>query len=313
MLLSLGSLGLGVVLLYLGAEGLVRGSASIASRLGLSPLVIGLTVVAFGTSMPELVVSVDAALSGSASLAVGNVLGSNIGNVGLILGISALIFPLTVHARVVRVDLPIMVAVSALLPLLLRDGVVGRVEGAVLTTGLVLYIAFSLSAARHEPGQVQAEFAAGTPGASRSPAIDALLLVAGLAMLVFGARALVSGAVYLAEAAGMSEAAIGLTVVAIGTSLPELATSVVAALKGEGDIAVGNVVGSNLFNLLGIVGVASMVHPLSATGIGVLDFAVMLGSAALLLPLMRTGLRVTRWEGALLVGGYSAYLLHLLR
>lgn len=304
----------GVILLYGGAEGLVRGSSSLALRLGLSPLVVGLTVVAFGTSMPELVVSVEAALAGQGSIAVGNVVGSNVGNIGLILALSALIAPIAVQARIIRLDLPLLVGVSALLAALLLDGRLSRGEGALLAAGLLAYTGFTLRAARREGAAVQGEFAEGVGGApSRSAGVDAALVLGGLGLLVLGARLLVRGAVTIAEGAGMSEAAIGLTIVAIGTSLPELATSVVAALRGEGDIAVGNVVGSNLFNVLGILGVASLVRPLSASGIGAVDLAVMLGYAVVLAPMMWTGRRVSRGEGALLLAGYAAYLVHLLR
>jgi cation:H+ antiporter len=303
----------GAALLYGGAEGLVRGASSLALRLGMTPLVIGLTVVAFGTSTPELVVSVEAALAGKGSLAVGNVVGSNIGNVGLILGLSALIAPLAVQARIIRLDLPLLVLVSAGVAVLLLDGEMGRGEGALLFAGLIAYVGFTLRASRRESAAVAQEFAEGVPRPTGSAALDAVLVLGGLALLAVGARLLVSGATTIAQAAGVEEAVIGLTVVAIGTSLPELATSVVAALKGEGDIAVGNVVGSNLFNILGILGIAALVRPLSAGGIDAVDLWVMLGAAVLLLPMMWTGRRVSRLEGGVLVAGYVAYVAYLLR
>lgn len=302
---------LGAALLFAGAEGLVRGASSLARRFGLSPLVIGLTVLAFGTSMPELVVSVSAALEGASAIAVGNVVGSNIGNIALILGITALIRPPSVQAQVVKVDVPVMIGVSLLVVVLLNDGILGRLEGAVLVAGLLGYIGFQLVAARKEPGAVQDEFDEGVPPVSGSPLVDVLLVLGGLGLLVLGARWLVRGAVTLAESFGVPDAVIGLTVVAIGTSLPELATSVVAALRGEGDLAVGNVVGSNIFNLLGILGIAAVVHPLSSAGIGPVDLGVMLGLTVLLLPLMRWGLRVNRWEGGALVAVYCAYMVYL--
>jgi cation:H+ antiporter len=301
----------GVLLLFAGAEGLVRGSASLALRLGMPPLVVGLTVVAFGTSMPELVVSVQAALAGQGGLALGNVVGSNIGNIGLILGISALVAPLAVQARIIRLDLPLLVLVSAALVALLLDGRLGRVEGAFLFAGAVLYTGFTLHAARREGAAVRKEYAEGIGATSGSALLDSGLVLGGLLLLVGGARLLVSGAVSLAEAAGLPDAVIGLTIVAIGTSLPELATSVVAAFRGEGDIAVGNVVGSNLFNVLGILGVTALVHPVSGT-IGVFDLAVMGGAAVVLLPMMWTGRRVSRGEGAVLLAGYVAYIVLLL-
>lgn len=302
---------LGAALLFAGAEGLVRGASSLARRFGLSPLVIGLTVLAFGTSMPELVVSVSAALEGASAIAVGNVVGSNIGNIALILGITALISPPRVQAQVVKVDIPVMIGVSVLVVVLLNDGMLGRLEGAVLALGLLGYVAFQLLAARKESGAIQDEFDEGVPPVTGSPLVDVLLVLGGLGLLVLGARWLVSGAVTLAESFGVPDAVIGLTVVAIGTSLPELATSVVAALRGEGDLAVGNVVGSNIFNLLGILGIAAVVHPLSSAGISLVDLGVMLGLTVLLLPLMRWGLRVNRWEGGALVAVYAAYMVYL--
>lgn len=311
MLPSLLLILLGVVLLYAGAEGLVRGSASIARRLGLAPLVIGLTVVAFGTSMPELVVSIGAALSGSGPIAVGNVVGSNISNIALILGFSALIQPPRVQAQVIRVDVPILVLVSLLLVFFLQNEQLARLEGAVLLGGLLLYTAFTLRAARKESGPVREEFAEGLPETSASLGRDIGFIVGGLLLLVLGARALVSGAVTIAEGLGVSQAVIGLTIVAVGTSLPELATSVLAAHKGEGDIAVGNVVGSNIFNILGILGVSSLVRPLEQSGMTLIDLGVMLGLALVLLPLMRTGFRISRWEGGALFLGYVVYVAYL--
>jgi cation:H+ antiporter len=302
----------GAVLLYGGAEGLVRGSASLAARMGLTPLVIGLTVVAFGTSMPEMVVSVGATLAGNGAIAAGNVVGSNIGNIALILGLSSLVSPPVVNARVVRVDLPILVALSVVLVWMLSDGQVGRAEAAILVTALIGYLTFSLRAARAEPPEIQAEFAEGMPQGPRSALLDVVLVVAGLGVLVVGARLLVVGAVAIAQGFGVSDAVIGLTVVAIGTSLPELATSLIAAARGEGDIAVGNVVGSNIFNILGIVGVAAMVRPLQGVGMSAVDLGLMVGLTAILLPMMRSGFRVARWEGGALVAGYVGYIVYLI-
>jgi len=302
---------LGVALLYAGAEALVRGGVTLAARLGMTPLVIGLTVVAFGTSMPEMVVSVGAAAAGSGPIAVGNVVGSNIANIALILGISALIRPIRVQAQVIRFDAPILVLASVLLVLLLRDDRLGRVEGGALLLGLVAYVVVSVRAARQEAAAVKAEFAEGMPHPGRSLGFGAGAAALGLLMLVLGARWFVAGAVALARAAGISEAVVGLTIVAVGTSLPELATSTVAAAKGEGDIAVGNVIGSNIFNILGILGTAALVRPIAPTGMTVADLGSMLGLAILLLPVVWSGLQVSRGEGALLLGlyaGYTAYL-----
>jgi len=311
MLWTVASLFFGVVLLYGGAEGLVRGSASLARRLGLTPLVIGLTVVAFGTSTPELVVSLEAGLAGKGALAVGNAVGSNIANIGLILGVSALIRPVAVHAQVLRLDVPILLVVSLVLIGFLLDDRLGRVEGAVLLAGLLAYTAFSLIKARRESAEVAAEFGEGVPPASRSALLDAVLILGGLALLVVGARLLVSGAVDVARALGISEAVIGLTIVAVGTSLPELATSLVAALKEEGDIALGNVVGSNLFNILGILGTAALVAPLQPAGMSPVDLGVMFACALVLLPMMLTGRRISRGEGGLLLASYALYMLYL--
>ncbi|MEX2569976.1 MAG: calcium/sodium antiporter [Gemmatimonadota bacterium] len=304
---SLMLVAIGIVLLYFGAEGLVRGSAAVAERLGLAPIVIGLTVVAFGTSMPEMVVSVSAALDERAPIAIGNVVGSNIANIALILGVCALIRPLTVNARIVRLDLPIMIVLSLALVLAVADDRVGRIEGAILVATLAVYTIVSLRLAEREPADVQQEFASGTPKGPRKIWLDFLLIAGGLGFLVLGARALVTGGTTLASSFGISDAVIGLTVVAVGTSLPELATSVLAASRGEGDIAVGNVVGSNIFNILGIVGTASLVRPLLGTAMTPLDLGVMFGAAVVLLPLARSGFRLTRPEGGLLLTGYVIY------
>jgi cation:H+ antiporter len=307
MLLDLLLVTTGIALLYFGAEGLVRGSVSLARHWKLTPLVIGLTVVAFGTSMPELVVSVDAALSGSAAIAVGNVVGSNIANIALILGLSALLCPLAVNARIVRIDVPLMVLITLLVIVMLMDRSVGRLEGGLLAVGLLTYTAMSLRAARRHIGLTPAE---PLPG-SLPTAQSLLFAAAGLVLLGIGARLLVSGAVSLAADRGISEAVIGLTVVAIGTSLPELATSILAALRRQGDIAVGNIVGSNIFNLLGILGTAALVRPLDEIAMTAIDLGVLIALAVLLLPVARSGWRVSRAEGGLLFACYAGYMLHL--
>jgi cation:H+ antiporter len=303
----------GLLALYAGAEGLVRGGSSLALRLGLTPLVVGLTVVAMGTSMPELVVSAGAALAGTGGIAAGNVVGSNIGNIGLILGVAALIHPLAVRAQVIRREVPILLLASAVLGLVLLDDRVGRVEGALLCLGIVAYVTLSLRLARRETAaEARREFADGVPAVRGSLRRDLLLLGGGLGVLVIGARLLVDGAVNVAETLGMSQAVIGLTVVSIGTSLPELATSAVAAARGEGDLAVGNVMGSNIFNILAILGAASLARPLDPTGIAVVDLGVMLGFSVALLPIMRSGFRIGRLEGGALILAYVGYLVYLL-
>ena len=305
---------LGLVLLYFGAEGLVRGSSSLALRLGLSPLVVGLTVVAFGTSSPELMVSLRAALAGQSDISVGNVVGSNICNVGLILGLCALITPIATNSQIVRIDIPVMLGITALALALMADGDLGHTEGIIFCAILVAYIIFSIRLARRQPADtLGAEFGEEVKISKRGLAIDILMVVGGLALLVFGARFLVDGAIIIARTCGWSEALIGLTIVAIGTSLPELATSLLAAVKKESDIAVGNIVGSNIFNLVGILGITAIVHPLQAAGISAVDLAVMAGFSLLLWPMAHYQQRITRPEGAMLLLGYLAYVFWLVR
>lgn len=305
---------IGLVLLYFGAEGLVRGSSSLALRLGLSPLVVGLTVVAFGTSSPELMVSLRAGLEGQSDISIGNVVGSNICNIGLILGLCALIAPIATNSQIVRIDIPIMLGVTLLALLVLSDGALGRAEGAVLFASLLAYVALSVRLARRRPADaLGAELAEEVKISKRGLAVDILMVLGGLLLLVLGARFLVDGAVIVARTLGWSEALIGLTIVAIGTSLPELATSLLAAVKRESDIAVGNIVGSNIFNLLGILGITAMVHPLQSGGVGMADFAVMFAFSLVLWPMAFHQQRITRPEGAFLLAGYAGYLVWLLR
>lgn len=312
---------LGLVLLVVGADLLVKGASRIAARLGISSLVIGLTVVAFGTSAPELAVSVTGALNGQADLALGNVVGSNIFNVLFILGVAALVAPLIVQRQLVRLDVPIMIGVSALCWLLAWDGVIGRVDGVLLTIGIVVYTTLLIRMARR---QGVAAAAATTVDVETPPApaglqdnllVQLLMIGGGLTMLVFGSRWLVDGAVAVAQSLGVSELVISLTIVAAGTSLPELATSVLAAFRGERDIAVGNVVGSNIFNILCVLGLASAIAP---GGVAVapaalsFDIPVMTAVALACLPLFITGGVVSRWEGAVFVLYYVAYTVYLI-
>jgi cation:H+ antiporter len=301
-----------LVLLYFGAEGLVRGSASLALRFGLTPLVVGLTVVAMGTSMPEVMVSVKATLAGRGDLAVGNVVGSNLFNIGVILGLTALLSPMKVQFQLIKIDLPIMVAVSLAMVAILWDGSVGRVEGAALFGGLIIYIVGNIWLARRTATkEVENEFAEGVPARSGSVFLDGLFILGGLGILVIGARLLTDNSVALARSFGVTEAVIGLTIVAAGTSVPELAASIVAAMKKEPDIALGNVIGSNIFNILGILGIASMVAPLTAPDISRFDLWTMVAIAAALIPILWTGLRVTRTEGAMLFAAYCGYVYFL--
>ena len=312
----------GLALLVLGGEVLVRGAGGLARAAGMSPLVVGLTVVSFATSAPELAVTVDAALSGSPGLAVGNVVGSNVVNVLLVLGISGLILPLAVRSALVRRDVPVMIAASVLLLLLALDGAVTRTDGLVLLAVLLAYVGWTVlgsrrpGAATQDPtGQDPAQDAGEAPRTRRRLVLDLLSVAGGVAMLVLGARWLVSGATDVASALGMSDLVIGLTVVAVGTSLPELATSVIAAVRGSVEMAVGNVVGSNIFNIGAVMGVAAVVSPGGVPvdpGAVRFDLPVMTAVALALLPVAFTGFRVARWEAALFVVYYAAYAAYLL-
>jgi cation:H+ antiporter len=298
-----------LALLYLGAEGLVRGSASLALRLGLTPLVVGLTVVAMGTSMPEVMVSVKAALDGQGNLAVGNVLGSNIFNIGVILGCTAMVMPMKVQFQLIKIDTPVMLAVCLLVPVLLLDGVVSRIEGIFLLLGLGIYLVANVWLARKTASkEVEAEFQESMPSRTGSVFLDLVFIIAGLGVLVVGARFLTENSIAIARAYGISEAVIGLTIVAAGTSVPELAASIVAALKKEPDIALGNVVGSNIFNILAVLGAGACAAPMTAMDISSLDMWMMVGMSALLLPILWTGFKVTRFEGAILCAAYGGYV-----
>jgi cation:H+ antiporter len=301
----------GLVLLYAGAELLVRGSANLALRMGVPSMVVGLTVVAYGTSAPELVVSTRAALDGLGDIAIGNIVGSNVFNIAAVLGLSGLVRPLRVKVQIVGLDTPIMIAVSFLLLALLHDRTLGRLEGVVLFAGAVCYTVLTVVVGRRAPSSVSHP-PQQTP--SRSPGLlilDVVFIVSGLVMLVFGSRFLVTGATDMARTLGISEAVIGLTIVAAGTSLPELATSIVAAAKKEVDIAVGNVVGSNIFNILAILGISSVLTPLHSPGIGATDLWFMVGTAVILLPFMWSGFVLNRIESLILLGIFGAYLYSL--
>lgn len=309
LLTNLLLLALGVGALYFGAEWLVRGASRLASALGVSPIVVGLTVVSLGTSAPELVVSLLAALDGNPDLAMGNVLGSNLANIGLILGLTALINPLEVAGRVVIREIPIMLLVTLLLFPLAWDGALDRADGAILSILLVLYLLFINKAAGTEVPEVREDFAelaqeAGRPDRRRW-LVDLALITAGISGLVLGGTAIVQGAEYLARAAGIPDMVVGLTVVALGTSLPELATSVVAAVRREADIAVGNIIGSNIFNIGAILGITSLVQPIRVAD-GVLGkelLAVLLLSLAVW-PISGMAHRIRRLEGGLLLAAY---------
>lgn len=299
----------GLVLLYYGADYLVKGGANIALKLKVSPLVIGLTLVAYGTSAPELVVSVDAALKGFGDVSMGNIVGSNICNIALILGLSAVISPLRVNPKLLKFDIWIMI-ISALILLVfyaISDGV-NRWEAALLLLGSISYTVWSFYASRKEEKNEQQELS----GANCGIWLSVFMVAGGLAALIGGAKLFVNSAVALAEWCGVAEAVIGLTVVAVGTSLPELATSVVAAIKKEQDIAIGNVIGSNIFNILAILGVAPLISPIKTQGISNVDMILMLGVSILLYPLLKSGLKISRKEGILLLLIYIAYTVYLI-
>jgi cation:H+ antiporter len=299
----------GAALLAAGAELLVRGAARMAAAAGVSPLVIGLTVVAFGTSAPELAVSLGATVGGRPGVAFGNVVGSNIFNVLFILGASALFAPLVVQRQIVRLELPIMLAVSLLLLLLTFDGFLGRTEGALLFAGLATYMVYLARSG------ASAHVVAGDVAVRSGRAMSVLLVAVGLVLLVTGSRFFVNGAVSMATALGVSEVVIGLTIIAAGTSLPELATSVLASIRGERDIAVGNVVGSNIFNILGILGLCGLLAPAALPvdrSMIAFDLPVMIAAAFIALPIMFTGFRISRAEGTLLLLYYAVYTAFLI-
>jgi cation:H+ antiporter len=305
----------GLALLIGGAELLVRGASGLAARVGISPLVIGLTVVAFGTSSPELAVSIGSAWSGDADIALGNVVGSNIFNILFILGLAALIAPLVVAQQLIRLDVPLMIGVTVLLLLLALDGTIGRLDGALLAGTVLAYTTFLVRQSRKETSAaVLAEYDDVAPPAMAWP-LQVGSVVAGLGLLVLGSRWLVDGAVQLARTLGVSDVIVGLTIVAAGTSLPEVATSVLAGLRGERDIAVGNVVGSSIFNILAVLGLSSLVSPdglAVAPSMTTFDIPVAIAVALACLPIFFTRHLIARWEGALFLAYYAAYTLYLI-
>jgi cation:H+ antiporter len=310
---------LGLGALIVGAEALVRGASKIALSLGISPLVVGLTIVAMGTSSPEIAVSVGAVLNGSTDIAVGNVVGSNIFNVLLILGISALITPLVVHSQIIRQEVPIMIGASLILAVMASDGRLSRPEAALLVALLVGYLLFLVRQSRAENAEARGEFEG---AATRREAnwdnhwaVQLGLIVAGLALLVLGSNWLVDAAVVFARALGVSDLVIGLTIIAAGTSMPEVATSIMAAIRGERDIAVGNVIGSNTFNILGCLGISGIV---SSRGLGIapavlnFDLWVMLAVAVACLPVFMLRRQIGRRRGLLFLAFYVAYVVYLI-
>ena len=306
MLLDILLIIIGVALVLKGADFLTEGASALARRMHVPEIVIGLTIVAAGTSAPELFVSVVSALNGTPDLAVGNVVGSNTMNCMLIVGCAAMVAPMTISRSTVRKDIPFAVMASILLTCIALDNYLGRVDGIILLLGFVVFMAYTLLQAKNGQAEPQTEVR------QLNPWLSLLFLVIGLAMLVAGSNVFVGSASSVAAALGISEGVIGLTVVAGGTSLPELATSVVAARKGQSAIAIGNVIGSNVFNILLILGMTAVISPLQIEGITTIDMAVMLISVVLVWLFSFTRFTVERWEGALLVGGYLAYLTWLI-
>ena len=310
---------IGLVVLYFGAEWLVKGAASVALRYGIRPLVVGLTVVALGTSMPEFVVNFFAALDNEDSLALGNIVGSNICNIALILGMSALVVPITVKPATLRKEYPIMMAVMVLFYVVALDGVIGKSDGLLLVGGLVAFLAFLvLDSRRHARETTSSDDDASEAEEVSEADVDApgwkkaMLVLGGILFLALGARLMVHAAVTIASDLGVHPVVVGLTVVAIGTSLPELAASMVSAAKREGDMSVGNVLGSNLLNVLFVVGLVALIRPLRVDDEALtLHFPVMIAFCLLLLPLAWTQYRITRLEGGVLLIGFAGYLTYL--
>lgn len=296
-----------LVILYFGAEGLVSGASSLAKRMGISPLVIGLTIVSVGTSAPELVVSVQAALNGQSALSVGNVLGSNFFNIGIILGISAIIYPLAVKRQLLKLDVPVMILAALLFFVFFLDSEISRIEAVAFILLFISYTVYLLVSSKKKTGKGEEDGDEDEIRLSKHWAVDLLFIGAGLAGLIYGSDMLVENAIIIAGRLGMSEAMIGLTIVAAGTSMPELATSVVAAVKKRADIAIGNVVGSNIFNIFLILGVAGLIQPISTPDINYVDSLFVIGISLLLWFFMKIGTRITRWQGAAFILFFLVY------
>ena len=301
----------GLAMLYFGAEWLVQGSINISNRLKISQLVIGLTVVAFGTSTPELAVSVSSAMQGVSDVALGNVVGSNIANIGVILGISAVIAPIAVSKSTIRKEIPIMIGAALLLLAIIFDGKIDILDGVILVAGIVGFVIFSYKSSKKDTTLEEVE-SSKVLVQSKAMSKSLVLVAIGLALLTAGSFLTVDNAVVIAKSLGISELVIGLTLVAIGTSLPELITSVVAARKGHSDLSIGNVVGSNIFNIFAIVGIASIIAGITVNDKIMVDVIIMIVFSVVLIPIMRSGFVISRKEGFLLLGGYAAYVAMLI-
>ena len=306
LLVNIGFILASIILLYFGAEWLVKGSSTLALRLGMQPLIVGLTIVAFGTSAPELIVSVDAAISGNSGISIGNVVGSNYFNILVILGITAILSPILVDKRLLKADIPLMILATGVFVFLFWDGNLEFWEGIILLIGLGAYLLSTI----YFGGKVAKKQEIDLPKMPQKGSIyiDLGLLVLGLLVMIGGSRLLVVGGVNIAKMYDVSDAIIGLTIVSIGTSLPELATSVMAAFRGKSELAIGNAVGSNMFNILGIAGTSAVIRPIGGTDIAGLEFIFLGVSALILWPLAFTGRKLIRWEGILLLLIYVAYM-----
>ncbi|MDB4766327.1 calcium/sodium antiporter [bacterium] len=314
---NLGWVALGLTMLYFGAEWLVKGSAEIAIKFGISPLVVGLTVVAFGTSAPELLVCLQANFYGQGDLAIGNIVGSNICNIAMVLGASAMIFPLTIHLQIIKREMAILLATSLLFVGMIYDGELSQVEGVILFVGIIAYVIFSVVQARRSPPSdldetlSPEEIEAVIKGGNKRLKINVGLILLGMLFLFIGSERLVLGAEAIANSLGVPEAIIALSIVAFGTSLPELATGVMASWKKQGDIVVGNAIGSCIFNILAVGGLTASISPITSTQLNWIDLTVMLGTAAASWIMMRSDRSISRVEGAIMLAAYISYCFYL--
>ena len=300
---------LSFVILYYGAEGLVFGASSLAKRLGISALVIGLTIVSIGTSMPELLVSIKAAMNGQSAISIGNALGSNLFNFGIILGLSAIIYPLLAKKQLLKFDVPVMILTSVLFLLLFLDSKISRIEAILMVILFLSYTTYLLVSSKRKQKSNPDTDKDDDIKLTKHWALDIVFIVVGLVALVFGSDLLVVNAIIIAERLGMSEAMIGLTIVAAGTSMPELATSAVAAFKKRTDIAIGNIVGSNIFNILLILGVAGIIQPISTPDINYIDALVVVALGVLLWLFMKMSASIRRWQGVVFIVLYVLYII----
>ncbi|MGD1835168.1 MAG: calcium/sodium antiporter [Nitrososphaeraceae archaeon] len=309
---------IGLSLLFAGSELLIRGSVKIAKRLHVSQIIIGLTIVAFGTSTPELIVSVSSALQGQTDISLGNIIGSNIINIGLILGLSSAIFPIAVHVKTIRREIPIMLAVSLFIIPISLDGTISQIEGGLLVISLIAFVYYSYKQSKKEKNNMELNINDDIDTISNTNKLDfpiiknIIFIIIGIALLYVGSKFTIDNAVSIANIFGISERIIGLTIIAIGTSLPELVTSVRAALKKHADLSIGNIIGSNIFNVLEILGISSLIVGIKVNSEIFIDYIVMMGFSLVLIPLMRSGFMISKKEGYILTGAYISYLIFLL-